>query len=188
MYRLVASICRIDHNVLVRGKLSNSDALSMAKVKEKLKKAPVHFVENVNIKVEQLVLEAKKLHKAGKLDLLIIDYLQLLDCAKEFRNKNNKIEYITRTIKKLTIELQVSVLLLSQLSRPHKGHETDAPRLSDLRDSGAIEQDADIVVFIHQKVSDPRKQILVAKNRNQGPAGVSTYLDFEGQYQRFRES
>jgi replicative DNA helicase len=130
-----------------------------------------------------------------KLSLVVIDYLQLLAAHGRFGNRNEEVSSITRGLKALAKELKLPVLVLSQLSRASE-KEDRLPMLSDLRESGAIEQDADVVMFIHRpnfyKKSDEVSQeqrgetnLIIAKQRN-GPTDTIRFV-FQGSYTRFQE-
>ena len=131
---------------------------------------------------------ARRLKRMGKMDMLIIDYLQLIKTDRKFEKRYLEVGYITGELKALAKELQVPVLLLAQLSRPQKGNERQKPQMEDLRESGDIEQDADIILFPHRpSVYDPlavdgqgyswrnRGKIIVAKNREGQRGGETTF-------------
>jgi replicative DNA helicase len=122
----------------------------------------------------------------------VLDYLQLMDVARKSDNRQQEVSDISRALKAVAREFQVPVLALSQLSRAvEKRGESKRPQLSDLRDSGAIEQDADMVVFLYREAyyalegenTDPTSEVIVAKNRN-GPTGKVELIFFR-EYARF---
>jgi replicative DNA helicase len=94
--------------------------------------------------------EARRLSREGKLKLLVIDYLQLITTGLTFQKRHDEIGYITKELKNLAKELDIPVIVLSQLSRPQKGDKGSEPQLGDLKESGEIENDADVVIFIHK--------------------------------------
>ncbi|MGH7739679.1 MAG: DnaB-like helicase C-terminal domain-containing protein, partial [bacterium] len=125
------------------------------------------------LSVLELKAKARRLKRQHGIDLLMIDYLQLIQAGIRTDSREQEISYISRQLKALAKDLDIPVIVLSQLSRPQKGQEEKRPVLSDLRESGAIEQDADVVVFIHKEKSadDPSQfdhELVIAKQRN-GP-------------------
>ena len=139
--------------------------------------------------------KCRKLKADTGLDMILIDYLQLISSSSESRNEsqNEKITKISRNLKLMARELEVPVIALSQLSRKVEDREDKTPAMADLRDSGAIEQDADIVMFIYReeyylKSKSERKgeaDLIIGKNRS---GGIGTVVfNFMGEYQRFKE-
>ncbi len=191
--RLLAAEAEVDSWELKNGKLTNKDDFSrIQKALGKLSKAPLFIEDAPSLNVLQmramarrLQTEAEHLHKGG-LGLLIIDYIQLITPRREIDNPVQQMTEISRSLKSLARELDIPILALSQLSRAVEQRNPPIPRLSDLRESGAIEQDADVVMFIHRedKYKDApnpdRKNIAeihIAKHRN-GPVGkVDLYFD-----------
>lgn len=157
-----------------------SDAL------DRLNQAPIFIDDTPNLSTIQIRTMSRKLkHQVGDLGLIIIDYLQLLKANRFYDSRVQEITEISRSLKELARELNVPILALSQLSRAPEQRITQVPKLSDLRDSGSIEQDADVVLFIHrpkesgQIVPSNQSDIIIAKQRN-GPLGVVTlYFDPE---------
>jgi replicative DNA helicase len=157
-----------------------SDAL------DRLNQAPIFIDDTPNLNTIQIRTMSRKLkHQVGDLGLIIIDYLQLLKANRFYDSRVQEITEISRSLKELARELNVPILALSQLSRAPEQRITQVPKLSDLRDSGSIEQDADVVLFIHrpkesgQIVPSNQSDIIIAKQRN-GPLGVVTlYFDPE---------
>lgn len=142
-----------------------------AKISPETKIKVFDKISDVNL----IINEIKKSARKGKLKSVFIDYLQLIKGAKG-ENQNLKIGYITGKLKNLSMELEIPIILLSQLSRGNE-KESREPQLSDLRESGNIEQDADVVIFIHEG------EFIIAKNRN-GKTGKFS-IDFEKQFFRF---
>jgi replicative DNA helicase len=148
---------------------------------EQLAHAPIYIDDTPGISLSEMRAKARRLKQAqGKLDLIIVDYLQLMSGGgKRFENRTQEVSAISRGLKALAKELQVPVIALSQLSRAPESRGGDhRPQLADLRESGSIEQDADLVMFIFReevyKQDDPELQgkaeIIIAKQRN-GPIG-----------------
>jgi replicative DNA helicase len=157
-----------------------SDAL------DRLNQSSIFIDDTPNLNTIQIRTMSRKLkHQVGDLGLIIIDYLQLLKANRFYDSRVQEITEISRSLKELARELKVPILALSQLSRAPEQRITQVPKLSDLRDSGSIEQDADVVLFIHrpkesgQIVPSNQSDIIIAKQRN-GPLGVVTlYFDPE---------
>lgn len=201
--RLLFSQARVDARQLSRpGRLSPRDRQLIENTLPVVAGMSI-YVDDANVTPVELRSKARRLHREHGLDLIVIDYLQLMRGSepgtRRFENRNLEIAEISRSFKHLAKELKVPILALSQLSRaPEKrtGAST-APQLSDLRESGALEQDADIVVFIHRERKrdeeeaggaggpPPARRIIVAKNRN-GPVG-EVKLAWLDRYTRFED-
>jgi replicative DNA helicase len=151
---------------------------------ERLKNSPIFIDDSPALTDLQIRTMARKLkHEIGELGLLVIDYLQLIRSSKNIDNRVQEVSEISKNLKELSRELEVPVIAISQLSREPEKRISSIPRLSDLRESGSIEQDADVVLFIHRPkegmASLPSNQvnIIIAKHRN-GPVGsVDLYFD-----------
>jgi replicative DNA helicase len=157
----------------------------------KLNEAPIFIDETPGLNVLELRARARRLmRQCGKLGLIIIDYLQLMSASSSGENRATEISEISRALKGLAKELQVPVVALSQLNRGLEQRPNKRPVMSDLRESGAIEQDADVILFIYRdEVYNPDTQdkgtaeIIISKQRN-GPIGT-VRLAFLGEYTRF---
>ncbi|VEU58297.1 DnaB-like helicase C-terminal domain-containing protein [Mycoplasmopsis gallinacea] len=175
-----------------------------------LQKAKVEYLDNMNIyiddaatsKINDIVWKIKHLYKnlKGELDFIVIDYLQLISAPDASGNRQNEIATISRTLKTLALELKVPIMALSQLSRNVESRDDNRPQLHDLRESGAIEQDADIVIFLSRpkmkkdanknNENDNSQNVIktnltVAKNRNGQPGIASLY--YFGNYVKFQD-
>jgi replicative DNA helicase len=179
--RLLSSQARIDAHKLRTGSLWQEDTRKLAHAMEQLAHAPIYIDDTPGISLSEMRAKARRLKQsAGKLDLIIVDYLQLMSGgAKRFENRTQEVSAISRGLKALAKEMSVPVIALSQLSRAPESRGGDhRPQLADLRESGSIEQDADLVMFIFReevyKQDDPalqgRADIIIAKQRN-GPIG-----------------
>jgi len=139
--------------------------------------------------VLEMKAKCRRLSMDNKLSMIVIDYLQLMHSKGRIENRQQEISEITRSLKGLAKDLKVPVVVVSQLSRNPERREEPRPQLSDLRDSGAIEQDADVVAFIYRKayynrlVEDKTAEIIIAKQRN-GPVGKID-LTFLEQFTRY---
>lgn len=189
--RMLGSIGRLDQHKLRTGRLSDEDWNKLTNAVGKLHDAPIHIDETAALNALELRARARRLHRQyGKLGLIIVDYLQLMSASTQGENRATEISEISRSLKALAKELQVPVVALSQLNRSLEQRPNKRPVMSDLRESGAIEQDADLILFIYRdEVYNPdspdkgRAEIIIGKQRN-GPIGTVN-LTFLGQYTRF---
>ena len=182
--RMLSAQARVDSWKLRTGKISTDEDFSnIQQALGELSKAPIYIDDNSSNNVLMMRSVARKMKKEHGLDLIIVDYLQLIHPTKNYDSMVNQVTEISRALKGLARELDVPVLALSQLSRAVEARG-GRPRLSDLRDSGSIEQDADVVMFIHREdkqKEDSEKtniaEILIEKHRN-GPTGkVDLYFN-----------
>jgi replicative DNA helicase len=189
--RMLGSIARIDQHKLRTGRLSDDDWNRLTNAVGKLHDAPIHIDETPALNALELRARARRLHRQyGKLGLVIVDYLQLMSATSMGENRATEISEISRSMKALAKELHVPVIALSQLNRSLEQRPNKRPVMSDLRESGAIEQDADLILFIYRdEVYNPdtadkgKAEIIIGKQRN-GPIGTVN-LTFLGQYTRF---
>jgi replicative DNA helicase len=182
LQRLLCSQARVDAHKFRTGSLWQDDMKKVARAKEQLDQALIFIDDTPGISLSEMRAKAQRLKHAqnGKLDLIIVDYLQLMSGGgKRFENRTQEVSAISRGLKALAKELSVPVIALSQLSRAPESRGGDhRPQLADLRESGSIEQDADLVMFIFReevyRQDDPelqgRAEIIIAKQRN-GPIG-----------------
>ncbi|HVZ80936.1 MAG TPA: replicative DNA helicase [bacterium] len=174
--RLLCSVARIDLQKARSGYLNDHDRSRLVNITGQFYEAKLFIDDTSSMTVLDLKAKARRLKREHGIGLLIIDYLQLIQAGIRTDTREQEIAYISRQLKALAKDLDIPVMVLSQLSRPQKGAEEKRPVLSDLRESGAIEQDADVVVFIHKETADtaddgsPRfsYELVVAKQRN-GP-------------------
>ena len=181
--RVVGSIGRIDQSHLRTGKLSDDEWPRLTEAIEKLRNISLHIDESAGLNSSELRANARRLaRKCGKLGLIVVDYLQLMSGTSTNSNGENRateLGEISRGLKMLAKELQCPVIALSQLNRSVETRTDKRPMMSDLRESGAIEQDADIIMFIYRDdyyTKEASKEpgvaeIIIAKQRN-GPTGV----------------
>ena len=179
--RLLSSVANIDSQRLRSGFLEELDFARIAPAMNTLSEAPVYIDDTPNITTMELRTKARRLQAESGLDLVIVDYLQLMQSSTTTRDANRvqEVAEISRGLKALARELKVPVIALSQLSRQPEMRESKEPRLSDLRESGSIEQDADLVMFLwreKERGSDDQVtdgevvKLKLAKHRN-GPTG-----------------
>ncbi|MDA8259351.1 MAG: replicative DNA helicase [Betaproteobacteria bacterium] len=189
--RFLSSVGRIDQSKLRTGRLTDDEWDRMTVALGKLHEAPIHIDETGAINSTDLRARARRLHRQfGKLGLIIIDYLQLMSSNRMGENRATEISEISRSIKALAKELQVPIIALSQLSRKVEERTDKRPLMSDLRESGAIEQDADIIMMMYReeyyKADTQDKgtaEAIIGKHRN-GPVGT-VRLTFLGEYTKF---
>jgi len=175
--RLVAQEGKLDLWKLRSGNLADHDFDVIRSVLDDLSQAPIYIDDGMTSNVLQMRAMARRLQAQTDLGLIVIDYLQLMESAGRTENRNQEISQISRALKSLARELNIPVLALSQLSRAVEHRAFSIPKLSDLRESGSIEQDADVVMFLYREEKAPPEvgiktegQLIVAKNRN-GPTG-----------------
>jgi len=196
LMRMLASHAQVDSKDLRQGFLTKEDMRKLTRATEELTRSKLFIDDSPGISVSEMRAKARRLRQSEGLDLLIVDYLQLMSAVpvggKRFENRTQEVSAISRGLKALAKELKVPVVALSQLSRAPESRGGDhRPQLSDLRESGSIEQDADVVAFIFReevyKKDDPdlegRAEIIVAKQRN-GPTDMIR-MAFIKRYTRF---
>ncbi|MBI3009806.1 MAG: replicative DNA helicase [Candidatus Omnitrophica bacterium] len=188
--RMLCSHARINAHNVRSGMLSTSDWPNLTKAAGKLSEAPIFIDDSPGISVLELRAKARRLKSRHNIQLVIVDYLQLMEESSYSENRQQEISVISRSLKALARELAVPVIAVSQLSRAPERRESFRPRLSDLRESGAIEQDADVVLMLFREdyynPTDENRgvaEIIIAKQRN-GPTG-SVRLAFINEYTRF---
>ncbi|MFW5960458.1 MAG: replicative DNA helicase, partial [Chitinivibrionales bacterium] len=190
--RMLCSEARIDMKRLRSGKISKRDMELLIHVAQPLYDAPVYVDDTTSMNPIEIMAKCRRIKKQKDLGLVIVDYLQLMSGAGRYESRQLEIASISRSLKGLSKELNVPVIALSQLSRDVEKRGKDTrPQLSDLRESGAIEQDADLVMFIHRpethneetSVGDNVAEIIVGKQRN-GPVG-SVRVSFVKEYAAF---
>ncbi len=191
--RMLGSVGKLDQHKLRTGKLRDDDWPRLTHAVGKLNDAPIHIDESGSLNPLELRARARRLHRqCGKLGLIVVDYLQLMtgSSSSQGENRATEISEISRSLKSLAKELQVPVVALSQLNRSLEQRPNKRPVMSDLRESGAIEQDADLILFIYRdEVYNPETpekgtaEIIIGKQRN-GPIGT-VRMTFLGEYTRF---
>lgn len=185
--RMLSSESFVELDYLMKGNISGDQWTKLAKGAESLSGMNIYLDDTAGITVPQMKAKLRRLKRPG---LVIIDYLQLMNSSRRIENRVNEISEITRQLKLMAKELDIPVITLSQLSRAVESRTDKRPMLSDLRESGSIEQDADIVMFLYRDAyynkdtPDPTlAECIVAKNRH-GETGTVN-LRFSGQYQLF---
>ena len=191
--RLLGSVGKLDQHKMRIGQLEDEDWPKLTNALGVLNEAPIFIDEGSALNSYEVRARARRLHRQqGKLGLIVIDYIQWMSSANEqsTENRATEVSEISRSLKALAKELNVPVVALSQLNRSVESRPDKRPMMSDLRESGAIEQDADVIMFIYRdEVYNPETaekgvaEILLSKQRN-GPTGT-VKLTFLGQYTRF---
>jgi replicative DNA helicase len=202
--RLIMNVCEIEGDKIKNGKMSKAEWAQLEHKVNDLRGAPLYVDDTPALSVFELRSKARKLVRDKHVELIIIDYLQLMNAnGSSFGSREQEVSIISRNLKGLAKELDIPIIALSQLSRAVEKRDSSnsnvdgkKPLLSDLRESGAIEQDADMVCFIHRpeyyKLYDDGNgkdlrglgQIIVAKHRN--GATDEIWLRFIGKYTRFQ--
>ena len=191
--RLLASEARVDAQKMRTGALSEPEWRKMSDAVTRLAEAPIYIDDNPHLTIMDIRARARRLRKQhGELGLIMIDYLQLMSSRTNAENRQVEVAEMSRGLKILARELNCPVVALSQLSRGLEARQDKRPMLSDLRESGSLEQDADVVLFLYreeaydQEAPPDRRgmaEVIVAKHRN-GPTGTAQ-LAFLSQYARF---
>ena len=188
--RMLCSQARVDASKVRTGMLAASEWPLLTRAAAKLSTVPIYIDDSPAISPLELRAKARRLKAAHNIGLVVVDYLQLMRSSTRAENRQQEISEISRSVKALARELSVPVIAISQLSRAVESRQDHMPQLSDLRESGAIEQDADVVVLlVRDDYYDPRPENLgmakvnIAKQRN-GPTGVVN-LRFSKEFVRF---
>jgi replicative DNA helicase len=188
--RLLVSQADIDAWKLKTGKLTDDDFTRLSEAMGELAEAPIYIDDTPGISIIEMRTKARRLQVEQGVKLIIIDYLQLADSGRHYDNRVQEVSIISQNFKNLARELRVPVLACSQLSRAVEARGTKVPELSDLRESGSIEQDADVVMFLYREESDQGQwgeqiptKLRIAKHRN-GPLGEIDLI-FRGDRIRF---
>jgi replicative DNA helicase len=191
LMRLLASHARVDAHKFRTGHMTREDRTKVMESLGELAEVPLWIDDSASATVLEMGAKARRLARDKGLSLMIVDYIQLISARGRFGNRNEEVSSISRSLKGLAKELKIPVLVLSQLTRAPEREDRD-PQLADLRESGAIEQDADVVMFISRpKFYDKdapeeernRTKLIIAKQRN-GPTGV-LHFTFNNRLTRF---
>jgi replicative DNA helicase len=189
--RMIGSVGKLDQHKLRTGRLHDDDWQRLTHAVGKLNEAPIHIDETAALNPLELRARARRLHRQyKKLGLIVVDYLQLMSASTSGENRATELSEISRSMKSLAKELDCPVVALSQLNRSLEQRPNKRPVMSDLRESGALEQDSDVILFIYRdEVYNPETadkgvaEVIIGKQRN-GPIGT-VKLAFLGEYTRF---
>ncbi len=188
--RMFSSEAEVDMQKLLTGTMTETELVKISQVLGPMGQSKLFIDDSAGASVPEIRSKCRRLKARQGLDLIVIDYLQLMRSTKKTDNRQQEVSEITRSLKILARELDVPILLLSQLSRaPEQRKDDHRPMISDLRESGAIEQDADIVMLLYREQvyneeADNVAEIIVAKHRN-GPTGT-VKLCWLGEYTKFK--
>jgi replicative DNA helicase len=184
MQRLLSAEARLDSNVIRTGLLRRADFSNLMHAAGKIYEAPLYIDDTPNIRLLDLRALARRMVSIEKVKIIFIDYITLITSENRDTPRHEQIAEISRSLKALARELRIPIVVLSQVRRETEGKE---PTLADIRESGSIEQDADVVIFIHRDLKSDKQEktakIIIAKQRN-GPIGDLT-LAFLPQYTKF---
>jgi replicative DNA helicase len=191
--RVLCAEARVPWDRIRNKRVGPQDWQNVVHAAERLHAAPLNIVDSGNVNIVDIRAKARRMRTSRSgLDLIIVDYLQLMTSPNQRRpdNRQQEVAEISRSLKLLAKELGIPVVALSQLNRNPESRADKRPQLSDLRESGAIEQDSDLVMFIHRDDNDPEhkreSELIIAKHRN-GPTG-SIKLHFEPSLTQFRNA
>lgn len=186
--RMMCSLARVSSQRVRTGGLSGDDFAKLVQAAGELEKADILIDDSAGLNMFELRGKARRLQTKHPLSLIIVDYLQLMQGDSRAENRQQEVSNISRALKQLAREIDVPVIAVSQLNRSPESRADREPQLADLRESGAIEQDADMVIFIYEDPSDPASKgvvkLKIAKNRN-GPTDTIR-LGFVKDYTKFR--
>ncbi len=194
--RFLCSISELDSQRVRKGLLGEDDYAKLVEACGQLSDAPIYIDDTSTLTPLELRAKARRLKSMHDIKCIIVDYLQLMHLGGRVESRQQEITTISRYIKGLARELEVPVVVLSQLNRAAEGREGHRPRMSDLRESGSIEQDADVVMLLHREdyyhrgereyVPDNTAELIIAKQRN-GPTG-NVRMVFMERYTRFENA
>jgi replicative DNA helicase len=188
--RLLSAEARVGLHTMRTGQMSDDDWTRLARRMSEVADAPLFIDDSPNMSMMEIRAKCRRLKQRHDLRMVIIDYLQLMSSPKRVENRQQEVSEMSRSLKLLAKELEVPVIALSQLNRGPEQRTDKKPQLSDLRESGSIEQDADMVILLHREDVYERESprageadLIVAKHRN-GPTTTVT-VAFQGHYSRF---
>lgn len=195
MFRMLSAASSVEGNKIKTGKLTHDDWKKINEATSELGNAPIYIEDTPGITIGEIRAKCRRLASSGNLGLIVIDYLQLISGGPGYgNNRQQEVSDISRSLKTMAMELSVPVIALAQLSRNVEGRENKRPIMSDLRESGSIEQDADIVSFLYRddyytkQVDNPNgvsiSELIIGKHRN-GATGTIELL-FEKNISNFR--
>ena len=186
--RVLAAEASIQLQHLRRGKMSDPDWRKLSRVVGRISDSPLYIDDSPNLALMEIRAKARRLKQQHNLKLIVIDYLQLMTSGKKVESRQQEVSEFSRALKLLAKELEVPVIAISQLNRGPEQRTDKRPAMSDLRESGSIEQDADLVILLHRERGPESERegeadVIVAKHRN-GPT-ADIVLGFQGHYARF---
>lgn len=190
--RLLSAESSIALQSMRAGKMSDTDWQRLARKMSAISDSPLFIDDSPNLTISEIRAKCRRLKQKHDLKLVIVDYLQLMSSGKKVESRQQEVSEFSRSLKLLAKELEVPVIAISQLNRSPEQRQDKRPMLSDLRESGSLEQDSDVVMLIHREDAYDRESprageadLIVAKHRN-GPTATVT-VSFQGHYSRFVE-
>jgi replicative DNA helicase len=185
--RILSAEATIQLQDLRKGLKNQEQWTKLARIMGKISNAPLFIDDSPNMSLMEIRAKCRRLKQQHNLRIVVIDYLQLMSSGKKVESRQQEVAEFSRALKLLAKELEVPVIAISQLNRGPEQRTDKRPQMSDLRESGSIEQDADVVILLHRDRSDPERDgeadVIVAKHRN-GPT-KDIVLAFQGHYSRF---
>lgn len=192
--RLLAAESKVFLDRMIKGELETRDWQAIARTLDKISQAPLIVDDSPNMTMGEIRAKARRMKQQHDIALIVVDYLQLLTSGgKSVESRQQEVSEFSRSIKLLAKELEIPIVAVAQLNRDSEKRNDKRPQVADLRESGSLEQDADVVLLIHREdmfVDDPERQglaeIIIGKQRS-GPTG-KVELNFQGHFARFAES
>jgi replicative DNA helicase len=188
--RLLSAEARVSLQNMRTGRMTDDDWNRLARRMGEVANAPLFIDDSPNLTMMEIRAKARRLKQRQQLELVVVDYMQLMSSPKRVENRQQEVSEISRSMKLLAKELEVPVVAISQLNRGPEARTDKKPQLADLRESGSLEQDADMVILLYREDAFERESprageadFIVAKHRN-GPTGTIT-VAFQGHYSRF---
>lgn len=190
--RLLSAESKVAMHRMRSGELDDRDWQAMARATSRIGQAPLYMDDSANMSLMEIRAKCRRLKQKHDLKLVVIDYLQLMSSGKRVESRQQEVSEFSRALKLLAKELEVPVIAISQLNRGSEQRQDKKPMMSDLRESGSIEQDADLIVLIHREDYYEKESsrageadLIVAKHRNGATKTIP--VAFEGQYSRFKD-
>jgi len=190
--RMLCVHAKVDSQKLISGYLSEKEATELVNASKELESAPIFIDDTSDINVLELRAKARRLKAEHNVGIIFVDYLQLIQGPKNVDTREQEISHISRSLKALSKELEIPVVAMAQLSRQVEKNPNKRPRLADLRESGAIEQDADLIAFLYREETKEAEEsqavvteVIIGKNRN-GPTDI-VKLVFLKKFTRFED-
>jgi len=188
--RLLSAEARVSLQNIRTGRLTDDDWTRLARRMGEVSEAPLYIDDSPNLTMMEIRAKARRLRQRNDLRLIILDYLQLMSSPKKVESRQQEVSEISRSLKLLAKELEIPIVAISQLNRASEQRADKRPQVSDLRESGSLEQDADAVILLYREDAVEKESarageadLIIAKHRN-GPTGTVT-VAFQGHYSRF---
>ncbi|MEO0027557.1 MAG: hypothetical protein RL716_888, partial [Actinomycetota bacterium] len=190
--RMLSAESQIPLQNMRKGSIADSDWTRLAAVRGQINDAPLYIDDSPNMTLVEIRAKCRRLTQRVPLKMIVIDYIQLMTSGKKVESRQQEVSEFSRALKLLAKELNVPVIAISQLNRNSEQTKDKKPEISQLRESGSLEQDADVVILLHREAIGEREHprageadLILAKQRN-GPTGTIV-VAFQGQYSRFMD-